>query len=434
MFRRLRRTLGHSEVWPLNKATFGARHRIYQVSAIRPQRQTTCLPLPPIHSLVLSLCSRSLIALSRRARMAFMDDLASVMANASATDLNPPPATPVPSASRKRVASDDDPGSDSDDDVNPSSPVPLSTPRGVNQNLIVVAKRVGGQKKLKAEQLRELEDFASDTLAVHNIKLFAKMLALETRFDKLASSAPPFEVSPALKRNILSYCTAVFFSSKLAAYKGHIPRNHVLDIIKRLRFDIPTGLEGHPAEWGKVQTCVQDTLTQIRGAVKKLLSKSVVSTTDTKLNMSIYDLAVKVVRNTTLKVSIPLMARLALMRGVFMESSDENFWDHVDDHLNRLRSLAKTPEALIYAFKHALKKDRETHGLGPGTDYDVDSGEALADNPLDEVQQNADDAIEEANRRAAIAAQATAAASRTVQATPQRPEREEDHDASPVSS
>lgn len=66
---------------------------------------------------------------------------------------------------------------------------------------------------------------------------------------------------------------------------------------------------------------------------------------------------------------------------------------------------------MFSAFKHALKKDRETHGLSTA-EYEVDNG----DGPVDEIQQNADDAIEAANRIAEAARVAATAA--TANATP----------------
>ncbi|KAI9064036.1 hypothetical protein FKP32DRAFT_1685488 [Trametes sanguinea] len=334
--------------------------------------------------------------------MAFMDELVDVLNSSPST----PPRTTPPASSRtsqhigdKRTSDDAELSSD-DEGPGGSSPtskaLSVSPPSILNQNLAALARRLGTQKKLKLEQRQELEEFAGDTLTVHNLKLYAKLLSLENKVDKIVACAPPFQVSKSLTMNILTYSTAVFFSSKLPAYKGQIPRNHVLDMLKRLRFDLPPGIENNPADWGKVKTCVQDTLTQIRGATKKLLKKSIVSHTDTTKNLPIFDLAQAIVANTDdIKVTIPLMARVALMRGVFMEYPGEGFWDQVDAHLNALRERAGTPEQLVHAFKHILKADRKKHGSLLGNDAE----EAVEDVIVDTMQQNVDDTIEEANHR-----------------------------------
>ena len=75
-------------------------------------------------------------------------------------------------------------------------------------------------------------------------------------------------------------------SVNISAYKGDIPRNHVLvsclnsalayplnwcmqDILKRYRFDLPPGIEHDLANWEKISVFVGYTLTQARARVKK---------------------------------------------------------------------------------------------------------------------------------------------------------------------
>ena len=76
-------------------------------------------------------------------------------------------------------------------------------------------------------------------------------------------------------------------SINVSAYKGDIPRNHVLvrilfiiwtyqlnflqDILKKYRFDLPSGIEHDYANWEKISTFVGYSLTQTRSRVKKLV-------------------------------------------------------------------------------------------------------------------------------------------------------------------
>lgn len=76
-------------------------------------------------------------------------------------------------------------------------------------------------------------------------------------------------------------------SINISAYKGNIPRNHVLvrilfiirtsqltflqDILKKNRFDLPAGIEHDYANWEKISTFVGYSLTQARARVKKLV-------------------------------------------------------------------------------------------------------------------------------------------------------------------
>ena len=90
-----------------------------------------------------------------------------------------------------------------------------------------------------------------------------------------------------IKININNYAVAVLLSMNISAYKGDIPRNHILvcalpitrilylfflqNILKRYRFDMPTGIEHDYANWEKITTAVSYLLTQTRARVKKLV-------------------------------------------------------------------------------------------------------------------------------------------------------------------
>ena len=76
-------------------------------------------------------------------------------------------------------------------------------------------------------------------------KLFVGMLSLENKVDAFRSAAPPYQLSEELKvlptfshfsyvanftckTNITNYGIAVMLSVNISAYKGDVPRNHVL--------------------------------------------------------------------------------------------------------------------------------------------------------------------------------------------------------------
>ena len=86
-----------------------------------------------------------------------------------------------------------------------------------------------------------------DSLHVQNIRIFAMIMALNNRVDRLVPAAsaftlmPDFIVSPLMcslqchlipcpimQTNVKSYAHGVIFSSKLAMYKGVVPLNHLL--------------------------------------------------------------------------------------------------------------------------------------------------------------------------------------------------------------
>ena len=145
--------------------------------------------------------------------------------------------------------------------------------------------------------------------------------------------------------NITNYGLAVMLSVNISAYKGGVPRNHVLvcisflfmmmwhshsnlpqDILKRYRFDLPEGIEHDYANWEKISAYVSYALTQNRSKVKKavcdynihiLLMQNHHDTIQirqsVKANMNIFSLSQAIVYSTPCRPTVQLCARVALM-------------------------------------------------------------------------------------------------------------------------
>ncbi|KAH9912371.1 uncharacterized protein B0H18DRAFT_878163, partial [Fomitopsis serialis] len=221
------------------------------------------------------------------------------------------------------------------------------------------------------------------------VKLYSQGLQLEKKLDSIMMSMPPWSPSKELQTNISHYAVAVMLSSKISAYKGQTPVNHVLDIIRILRFDIPTGIERNAANWKKIVKAVSDAFTAIRAAFKKLLRLSTIGITPSN-HQTIYKLTMVLIKNTKCEASVPLCARVALMRAVYMvrENRGPHFWDRIDDELAALRKKAAGNERKwIKGLRHVLDKDRKKHGQD---DHEVDDLE----DEVDELQQEVDDILE----------------------------------------
>jgi hypothetical protein len=139
-------------------------------------------------------------------------------------------------------------------------------------------------------------------------------------------------------------------SVNISAYKGDIPRNHVLvgisffsnhfafylpiqDIIKRYRFDLPPGIEHDYASWEKISQAVSYSLTQSRARVKKLACDIILIfcpltascyfffvykvKESIKSNTNIFALAQLIVHGTPCRPTVQLCARVALMVSTF---------------------------------------------------------------------------------------------------------------------
>ncbi|KDR65174.1 hypothetical protein GALMADRAFT_44440, partial [Galerina marginata CBS 339.88] len=202
-------------------------------------------------------------------------------------------------------------------------------------------------------------------------KLFVCLLSVENKVDAFRSAAPPYQVSDELKTNIGNYSLAVLLSVNISAYKGDIPRNHILDILKRYRFDLPAGIEHDYSNWEKITAAVSYALTQTRARVKKLIRDSITN------DINIFALAQVIVHGTPCRPT----------RAIHVEcSGGEKYWNLIDRRLAVVRQLAGSDVTrAIRIFRDALKTDRQTYGVGE--DYEI--GDVVAD----DWQQRVDDVV-----------------------------------------
>ncbi|KAJ6503829.1 hypothetical protein C8R45DRAFT_1070360, partial [Mycena sanguinolenta] len=179
--------------------------------------------------------------------------------------------TPIIAQKRNHAAGPGSADNDNDNDTVPTFALP-------NQNVVSTVQRYGERKRLRPEQLTDVALFVQDSPAVHEVKLLINVLHLENELGKIVTSVPQFEVSPALEKNVHDLAIAVLLSSKISTYKGSVPTNTLLEIIKKQRFDLPVGIENRPADFAKVITAVQDAFTQLRSKFKKALLASLKAT------------------------------------------------------------------------------------------------------------------------------------------------------------
>ncbi|KDR81336.1 hypothetical protein GALMADRAFT_59843, partial [Galerina marginata CBS 339.88] len=163
-------------------------------------------------------------------------------------------------------------------------------------------------------------------------KLLICLLSVENKVDTFQSAAPPFQISEELKTNIHNYALAVLLSVKISAYKGNIPRNHILDIIRKYRFDLPAGIEHDYASWEKIKTQVSYALTQLRSKIKKIIHQSILS------NQNIFVLAQQIVKDTPCRPT----------RKVYIEcEGSDRYWNRIDDRLEFIRKTADSSASKV---------------------------------------------------------------------------------------
>ncbi|KAI0045143.1 hypothetical protein FA95DRAFT_1561433 [Auriscalpium vulgare] len=215
-------------------------------------------------------------------------------------------------------------------------------------------------------------------------------MVIENMLENIVQTAPPFTVSEDLSNNISAYSMAVLLSSKIPSYKGNVPRDIVLSVLKKLRIGLPDNIEYIPADWAKVVSAVSFSLTQMRATIKKALIASLAD--DPKDAVHLFQLTRQLAAKANCRVTVPLCARVALMRHVLAvvmkgDTQDKQYWDNIDSYLKQLHAAAEgNPAMLARLFETLLKEDCEKYGKSPSFEVQGDV--------VDERQQLVDDVIE----------------------------------------
>ncbi|KAJ6629916.1 hypothetical protein B0H10DRAFT_1775444, partial [Mycena sp. CBHHK59/15] len=225
------------------------------------------------------------------------------------------------------------------------------------------------------------------------VKLLVHLMVVENQIEKIITATAPYQVTADIDKNIQNYAAAVLLSSKIRTYKGSTPTNILLEILKKHRFDLPAGIEHNPADFSKVIVAVQDALTQKRSKFKKLIIYSLkphdtrsVENAAAADQLNIFQLAQAFVDGTRCSVNVPLCARVAMMRKVYLKEPGQKFWDKVDTNLAAIRKQANgDSKKIAKAFRHILAADQDRHG---SKDYE------LNDEYVDGFQQEVDDVID----------------------------------------
>ncbi|KAF7343759.1 hypothetical protein MSAN_01956600 [Mycena sanguinolenta] len=251
----------------------------------------------------------------------------------------------------------------SDAPVSSDAPSPGATSNsGTNSNMVAFARQYATHKRLKASQVTEVEAFAADNLAARQVKLFTVVLGLGSKLDSIVTAQPAFKISAALDKNLRQLAHGITISPKLASYKGDLAKTHLLNIVKKQRFDLPPGIENIASDWSQVKARGEYHLTQVRSNLKKFLKASMPEG-PASTHQNIFALGQRFVKDTEATLTVELCARIALMRQQHKFHPGENFWDKLDKELARLRKQGDFDEHKISkGFKIILAEDRAQHG------------------------------------------------------------------------
>ncbi|KAK6997333.1 hypothetical protein R3P38DRAFT_2563600 [Favolaschia claudopus] len=303
--------------------------------------------------------------------------------------------TPVSSPTRKRTADD------ADFDSEPPSDALTVLPRS-NGNHLQSIMTYATRKRLRPEQVAEVETFVADPIPVQLAKLFVSVKANENALAKLHPAKAKFEPNADLKTNLTRAVNATLCSASVTQYRGEAAKNDIQTMLMRYRWgNFVAGTEHDQAAMDTIHKFIGDVLTQSRSTIKKEIVKSVETLKTAKTKNDTPSLRPKSAHTTIFQltkilvtklsggkaIAIPitaaLCARVALMRKwhvkmvkgkVDAEDKRLTLWELIDKDLQKIRAQAREEteadpgeiaKRVARAFVGILDSDRKNHGSDP---------------------------------------------------------------------
>ncbi|EEB99327.1 hypothetical protein MPER_01013, partial [Moniliophthora perniciosa FA553] len=142
-------------------------------------------------------------------------------------------------------------------------------------NVIQGVKRLGQNKKLRTDQIVELQNFLNDTALGREGRAYVLNLELSNKLDKIITTQAAWQPSQALKKNVQSYVAAACLSIHIVSYRGtEMTTRVVLDKLYALGIDLPSSIKQNPAAEESLRKLIEYEFTQKRSAMKKHIRSS----------------------------------------------------------------------------------------------------------------------------------------------------------------
>ncbi|KAF8906081.1 hypothetical protein CPB85DRAFT_1314383 [Mucidula mucida] len=155
------------------------------------------------------------------------------------------------------------------------------TAQSLGSNNMEYLQRFMSRKKLRTEQVTDVQVFVQDIAPIREAKMFTLLLSVSNEVNTIVVNTSPYTVSADLEKNLSAYSAGVLLSKGIASYKGKYATGHVLDVTFKLEFELPPRIQFNHSAMLKITAAAGDALTQKRSKFKKLLGVSL-GTRDTK--------------------------------------------------------------------------------------------------------------------------------------------------------
>ncbi|KAJ7736620.1 hypothetical protein B0H14DRAFT_2993614 [Mycena olivaceomarginata] len=295
------------------------------------------------------------------------------------------PSSPLgpPTHGNSRLASDPVTPSNRQGSSSPyASPAALSsrhhrrTSSGAAEDFAQVGVLAARKLKLKPESVMRLEDFAKTAASGSEVTMFAQLLKLTEMQALLSPAAGTFVIPKKLDNKIDVHSMRTMLSPTLTFYVKKAGGDSPSGIMKTLVQDhasawglTPEVLEDK-AQWGVVSSRVRTRLTDLLvdgtwAVVKGEDGETILSDLDDPMDIiTLCEALIAIVPDAGLKVTLPMLGRVALLRQVLIDiSGGSKYWEKVDEQLALLRTKYEDDEKLISkAIAKVLKNDCRSYG------------------------------------------------------------------------
>ncbi|KAJ6559609.1 hypothetical protein B0H19DRAFT_1069353 [Mycena capillaripes] len=244
-------------------------------------------------------------------------------------------------------------------------------------NIGVLAAR---KLKLKPEGVMMLEDFCKTATSASEVKMYAQMLRL-TEMQNMAHTTVASAVLTK-KLDIDTHTFRTLMSASIAFYVKKAVPDSPSGVMKALIQEhvgswISAESIEDKAQWGLISSRTRIRLTDRRYDIKKVLVDGVWISVKSEDGEVVYkdredpldiiqlcEALVDIVPDPRLKVTLPLLSRVALLHRVLIDvNGGSKFWERVDEQLVILREKSQNDETRISkAIAKVLKNDTRTYG------------------------------------------------------------------------
>ncbi|KAJ7675040.1 hypothetical protein B0H17DRAFT_1182999 [Mycena rosella] len=221
--------------------------------------------------------------------------------------------------------------------------------------------------KLKPHSVVKLEEFAKDATSKSEVTIFGHVLHLEEMQALLVPTATSFVIPKKFENKLNIHGLRTMLSPTLYAY------------VKKAGADSPSlNSPSHPTEeqledkavWDPVSSRLRHRLTDHRYDIKKMITDSIwvsVKTEDGETTFTeredpldiikLCEALVELVPDATIKVTLPMLGRVAILRQVLFDvGSAPKYWEKVDEQLAKLCERFADDEAAEAKIFRAIAK------------------------------------------------------------------------------